>query len=72
MTHIEIPLAGQSRWRAMGRWSVNFLSWITRYAKARRAAAELHALDDRMLTDIGITRGEINHIVWCGSDRPGR
>jgi uncharacterized protein YjiS (DUF1127 family) len=31
--------------------------------RARRDAAELESMDDRMLRDIGISRGEINSVV---------
>ena len=31
--------------------------------RAYRAIAELNELDDRQLRDIGITRGDIRHIV---------
>ena len=31
--------------------------------QARRAAAELHSLDDRMLRDIGVNRCEIDRVV---------
>jgi len=44
-----------------------------RFAKWRReqqAYAELAALDDRSLADIGITRGEIPYIVSQGKERP--
>ena len=30
----------------------------------RRAVRQLHQLDDRMLSDIGINRGEINNRIW--------
>ena len=40
-------------WRAYARW------------RERRAAVrELHALDDRMLRDLGISRSEIEWVVW--------
>jgi uncharacterized protein YjiS (DUF1127 family) len=35
---------------------------------ARQAMYELEALDDRTLKDIGITRGEIWHVVRYGRD----
>ena len=36
---------------------------VSEWSKRRRTAAELHALSDRELADIGLTRGEIGHIV---------
>jgi uncharacterized protein YjiS (DUF1127 family) len=41
--------------RAMSEWS-----------RRRRAAAELNALTDRELADIGLTRGEIGHVLGGG------
>ena len=36
---------------------------LSERARRRRAAAELNALTDRELADIGLTRGEIGHAV---------
>jgi uncharacterized protein YjiS (DUF1127 family) len=36
------------------------LAAVGRWRKRRLAAAELRALDDRMLQDIGLTRGQID------------
>jgi uncharacterized protein YjiS (DUF1127 family) len=41
-----------------------------RYRTLRKAEMELHALDDRMLSDIGINRGEISStLVNAGNER---
>jgi uncharacterized protein YjiS (DUF1127 family) len=37
--------------------------WLYRRYVAARAADELDALDDRMLNDLGLTRGQINGAV---------
>lgn len=39
--------------------------WITTAAN-RRAEAELRALDERELHDLGLARGGIAHAVRCG------
>lgn len=36
---------------------------IRRHYAARVARRQLHALDDRMLHDIGISRGDIDHVT---------
>ncbi|MBB4183535.1 DUF1127 domain-containing protein [Sinorhizobium terangae] len=37
---------------------------IMEYAKLRRAVRELNALDDRVLSDIGISRSQIQAAVF--------
>jgi uncharacterized protein YjiS (DUF1127 family) len=52
LTAVALATAGKW-WRAYARW------------RERRAAVrELHALDDRMLRDLGISRSEIEWVVW--------
>lgn len=34
------------------------------YLTKSRAQAQLEALDDRLLLDIGLKRSEIHHMVW--------
>lgn len=47
------------------RIGVTVASYITR----SRAERQLEALDDRLLLDIGVSRSEIRHMVWGGSER---
>jgi uncharacterized protein YjiS (DUF1127 family) len=42
---------------------------LVNYMDHRRAERQLEALDDRLLADIGIMRGDIQRIVWCGGGR---
>ena len=37
---------------------------VVDWHRKRRAEAELMEMDDRMLADLGITRGEIHEKVW--------
>jgi uncharacterized protein YjiS (DUF1127 family) len=57
------PLGGSAA-MSPGVWQL-CRAWLAR----RAARAELERLDDRLLTDIGITRGDIPSIV-DGSYRP--
>ena len=41
------------------------------YRRQRRASRELHALDDRILKDLGVHRSQITSIAR-GTDRPYR
>jgi uncharacterized protein YjiS (DUF1127 family) len=45
--------------RALGLWSIRLASDLAAKRALRSAIRELHQLDDRMLRDIDITRGEI-------------
>ena len=49
------------------RW---LASWISSELARRHGAAQLRAMDDRHLADIGLTRGEIEYVVRYGK-RPG-
>ena len=41
-------------------------AWIRNKRRIRRAMTELMALDDRMLADIGLTRGQVGHAARHG------
>jgi uncharacterized protein YjiS (DUF1127 family) len=45
---------------------------LRRWWRERRMADELHALDDMLLKDIGVYRGEIPSIIRAYRARPGR
>lgn len=53
--------------------NAGFFSRIAQELRAwrerRAAAAQLHDLDDRMLSDIGVTRSEIDRVVRDGVRR---
>ena len=44
--------------------NVGVMGRMKTYLAKNRAARQLSQLDDRMLADIGIARGEINTRVW--------
>jgi uncharacterized protein YjiS (DUF1127 family) len=43
------------------------IEWLKERRRMRRATHELMALDDRMLADIGVSRGEILHAVLAAT-----
>lgn len=68
---ISAPLQRQPRWRSLMRRSIAGVRAVLKRIKeaidaelaARRAIAELLTMDDRMLRDLGITRGEIGNLI---------
>ena len=54
--------------RASDGWLTNPIRKIARYFRLRAAERELNALDDHLLADIGISRGDIHFRVWDISD----
>lgn len=44
--------------------------WLAREQRLRAARRELHAMDDRLLADMGITREDIDQVVRHGKPMP--
>jgi len=55
-----------SEWLRVAVRSARVLHGLAARRCLRRAIRELHALDDRTLADIGVTRGEIESVVREG------
>jgi uncharacterized protein YjiS (DUF1127 family) len=75
VTQMEIMLAEQRGRELRSQAIAGFFRKISKVVKswrlARRNRRVLEQLDDRMLKDIGLTRGEINHVVGAGTVSAG-
>ncbi len=58
--------AGASRPNLVGRLAMMWKTW-----RNRRAVADLLAMDDRLLSDIGVSRGDIHEALGCRAVPPG-
>jgi len=50
----------------------SYVAAFRKWRKRRAAIAELHALEDRQLADIGIGRSEIESVVYFAGNDPTR
>ena len=53
----------------LASWIIRSIAWLEARHRMRRAVDELMAMDDRMLADIGVSRGEILHAARHGLER---
>ena len=67
-TALRSPVIPRSEDRTPDGWLSNPFKRIDRYFRLRAAEKELNALDDHLLADIGISRGDIHYRVWEISD----
>jgi uncharacterized protein YjiS (DUF1127 family) len=51
---------------ALARPIKSGIAWIRSRLRLRRNVKELVALDDHLLADIGLRRGQIDYLVQCG------
>jgi len=49
-----------------------YWNYMNTWREHRRIIKELNALSDRELTDIGISRSDINRLVWLEEDKTMR
>ena len=73
LTRDLVRQAHAARTRAVGRVLLGWARYI-RYRRRRRELAELAAMDDRALKDVGVNRFEIGAAIRSGRglDRTGR
>lgn len=53
-------------------WITRFLRYVATWRAHRSVIKELNMLTDRELTDIGISRADIDRLVWLGEDKTMR
>ena len=66
ITFNHIQESGRIALRALPEIVIRLGGSIGRYFNLSRAERELAELDDRLLADIGVRRGEIHAVVWGG------
>jgi uncharacterized protein YjiS (DUF1127 family) len=65
-TTINTTASGGLRLRALPAIVTRIVDGVGRFFTLSRAERELEGLDDRLLADIGLRRGEIHRMVWGG------
>jgi uncharacterized protein YjiS (DUF1127 family) len=58
-------------WHSLARRISTMTASIAVERQRRRAIQELHTFDDRMLADIGLTRGDVENAVRFGRSQTG-
>jgi len=53
-------------------WTVRWLRYLNTWREHRRIIKELNALDDKTLRDIGISRCDIDRLIWLEFDKEKR
>jgi uncharacterized protein YjiS (DUF1127 family) len=59
-------LAGPTFWARSREGLAHAAAAVARWHRLRRDTRQLMALSDRMLRDVGLSRGEVEHAVWHG------
>jgi uncharacterized protein YjiS (DUF1127 family) len=65
-TIINVTESGRLGLRALPGIVTRLVDGVGRFFTLSRAERELEGLDDRLLADIGLRRGEIHRMVWGG------
>ena len=53
-------------------WIMRFLRFVHTWRAHRRIIKELNAMDDKTLQDIGISRCDIDALIWLEFDKERR
>ena len=53
-------------------WFWRYVNYLASWREHRRVIKELNTLSDKDLRDIGISRSDIDRLVWLGEDKDAR
>lgn len=53
-------------------WFWRYVNYLASWREHRRVIKELNMLSDKDLRDIGISRSDIDRLVWLGEDKDAR
>ena len=54
------------------KWTWRFCNYLKTWRLHREAIKQLNSLSDRQLKDIGISRGDIDRLIWLEEDKTMR
>jgi uncharacterized protein YjiS (DUF1127 family) len=66
-TRRVVRRAHRARTRAIGRLLLGWARYLRR-RQVQRDLAELSAMDDMMLKDVGVSRSQVRGAIWSGTD----
>ena len=61
-----------SKKKAGMTWFWRYVRFLATWREHRNAIKQLNALTDKELNDIGISRADIDRLVWLGEDKTMR
>ena len=53
-------------------WFWRYINYLATWREHRKAIKQLNKLTDRELNDMGISRSDIDRLVWLGEDKDAR
>jgi len=53
-------------------WFWRYINYLATWREHRKAIKQLNKLTDRELNDMGISRADVDRLVWLGEDKDAR